>query len=378
MRKLSFNVNDVLPQIMQAASAVCTKNTMAILSDVVITTYTGKSGVSMMCSASDGENFVHVKCPVVSSEDDVFVAVNAKDFVSSLRNLSGRVVEMSVDEERNIVKCSYDNGYFELPYDNANEFPNTNVCREISTTKTIGADVLVDIFGFTDCAVGNDTLRPVINGVHFDFFESELVAVSFDGFKMAKYTNKTITSETPISFNLPSSACRLIRQMIQKECGDVKVEYCEHYIRVSSSKCLVIARLYEGKYPPYNMLLANNYPVNISVGREALVSALKTISPSSNANSEQVVFLFSKGNLNICADNYEFSKKASADVPCDWDGKQIKIAFKCSWISTLVSNIASENATFMLLDEKKAVLVVPEAQDENVEYIYLLMPMLII
>lgn len=378
MSKIVFNVDSVLPSLQQVNAAIGSKNIMAILVDVILKTYVNGDKPFMMCTASDSENFMSAKCPLVEGEEGISIAVNAKGFVSTLRNLSGRVITLETNEERHTVKGIYENGYFELPCDNADEFPSSNLRTDEKVEKLIDAQVLADVFASTECAVGNDSLHPVINGVHFDFFESEMVAASFDGFKMAMYTNKGLTSEQPFSFNLPSKACKLMYSVLQKADGEVKLTYTEHHAVLSRHDFRVIARLNEGKYPPYTKLIADSYPVEVVVDKEAIMGALKVVSPSSNAQSQQIIITLTKGNLAVSAADYESAKSASVSIPCNYEGKEFKIAFKHSWLMPLIANVNDKNVKLRLLNEKKAALIVPESQDDMVEYLYLLMPMLIL
>lgn len=378
MKKFSFNVNDVLPNVVLASSAIGSKNTMAILVDVVITTYMKGDKPFMMCTTSDSENFMSVACPLIEGDADVKIAVNAKDFVSTLRNLSGRVITLEEDKERHTVKGSYENGYFEMPCDDANVFPVANLGNCDCIDKTIDAQTLAESVVCTECCIGNDGLRPVINGIHFDFFENEMVSVAFDGCKMAKYSNSSVVSEQPFSFNLPSKACRLVSSALQRAVGDVKLTYAEHNITLRGNNFRVVARLYEGKYPPYNQLIMSSYPIEIVVGKESILDALKAVSPASNANSQQVILTFAKENLTISAEDYELAKSASVSIPCDYKGKEFKIAFKHGWLSELVSNVADDNVKLKITSNTKPALVVPETQDDTKEYVYLQMPMMML
>lgn len=378
MSKIVFNVDSVLPKLQQVNAAIGSKNVMAILGDVILKTHMDGDSPVMMCTTSDSENFMSVKCPLVEGEADVAIAVNAKDFVSTLRNLSGRVITLEEDKERNTVKGKYENGHFELPCDNADDFPAANLGVEEKIEKLIDAQTLADAIASTECCIGNDELRPVINGIHFDFFEAETVVAAFDGCRMAKYSNNRIQNEQPFSFNLPSKACKLMYSVLQKADGDVKLAYTEHHVTLSNHDFRVIARLYEGKYPPYNQLIMKEYPIEVIVGKEALLGALKAVSPASNAKSQQVVLTFTKGNLTISAEDYEFSKSASVSIPCDHEGNVFKIAFKHGWLAELVSNVVDDNVKLRFTANTKPALVVPETQNDTVEYVYLQMPMLIL
>ena len=343
MSKIVFNVDSVLPKLQQVNAAIGSKNVMAILGDVILQTYMDGDNPTMMCTTSDSENFMSVKCPLVECEAGTAIAVNAKDFVSTLRNLSGRVITLEEDKERHTVKGQYENGHFELPCDNADDFPSANLGVAEKIEKIIDAQTLAEAIASTECCIGNDGLRPVINGIHFDFFEGETVAAAFDGCRMAKYSNNSITNVT-----------------------------------LSRHDFRVIARLYEGKYPPYNQLIMKEYPIEVIVGKDALLGALKAVSPASNAKSQQVVLTFTKGNLTISAEDYEYSKSASVSIPCDYEGKEFKIAFKHSWLSELVSNVLDDNVMLRITANNRPVLVVPETHDDTTEYVYLQMPMMML
>ena len=166
--------------------------------------------------------------------------------------------------------------------------------------------------------------------------------------------------------------------MLQKADGDVKLTYTEHHVVLSRHDFRIIARLNEGKYPPYTRLIADKYPIKVVVGKDSILSALKVVAPASNAESQQTILTFTKGNLSISAEDYATAKSASVNMPSDYEGKEFKIAFKHSWLMPLVANVAEENVKFLIQDTTKAALIVPENQDETVEYVYLLMPMLIL
>ena len=63
--------------------------------------------------------------------------------------------------------------------------------------KIIPAQSILNALTMTSCAIGHDELRPIMNGVHIDFFEDCMVAASSDGHKLARYIDKSITSDTP-------------------------------------------------------------------------------------------------------------------------------------------------------------------------------------
>lgn len=379
MEKFIFNVNDVLPSLMQVSGAVGSKNTMAILSDVVLKTCSCDGRPMLMCTASDSEVFMSVKLPLVEGEEGITIAVNAKDFVSALRNLSGRVIELKKDDSRRTVRGCYDEGYFEMPYDDADEFPDVNIGLENKIEKTVDSRVLSEALNAAECAVAvNNELHPVLNGIHFDFNDNGMEVASFDGFKMAKFASAEITNEQPFSFTLPSKACKLVASMTQKTDACVALTYGTNNVIFSKGNYSVVSRLYDGKFPPVNRLISDSYAIEVSVGKSEVLNALRSVSPSSNNKSEQIVLTFGDNSLSVSAKDVDLGKSACVRVPCEYKGEEFKIAFKCGYILPLVSSVPTGNVVFKFNGATKAAMIAPDCAQDGNEYVYILMPMLII
>jgi hypothetical protein len=60
-------------------------------------------------------------------------------------------------------------------------------------TKLMDAKKMLTAIEKAGFATANDELRPVMNGVRFEFFTDGMVAVASDGHKLAKYKDLTIT-----------------------------------------------------------------------------------------------------------------------------------------------------------------------------------------
>ena len=81
--------------------------------------------------------------------------------------------------------------------------------------------------------------------------------------------------------------------------------------------------------------------------------------------------------MTISAQDIDFSTSAEETLICQYDGKDMSIGFKSSFLIDILNNISSQNVIIELADPSRAGLIVPEEQEENEDLLMLLMPMML-
>ena len=137
-------------------------------------------------------------------------------------------------------------------------------------------------------ATAQDELRPVMNGVYFDLTPECLAIVAGDGHKLVRNKVFNIQSEQPASFILPKKPATLLRNMLQKEGGDVVIRFDERNAEISFDEGSITCRLIEGRYPNYNSVIPQNNPNVLTVDRLTLLcSRLPTTPATSSASTSR-------------------------------------------------------------------------------------------
>ena len=377
--KLVFEVDSILPRLAQCVSIVNTKNSLPILSDLFIETNDLQGDI--VITASDSETWLSVKADVVEADKDIRVCIGASDFYKALSNLKGKTIEMVIDESTHVVTCSHGKGHFSLPYDDANEFPKATPIDddgETVTTKVIDGSRVLRSLEKAGFAVANDELRPIMNGVHFDFLGNMMVTVATDGHKLAKYSDMTIQGDmTPSGFTLPKKPSTTLMNILSGYDGNIKVVFNDRAVVVNNKDFRMTTRLIEGRYPNYDSVIPKDNEIEVTVSKSDFVSALKRVLPMSNTSSELVSVKLSMGLLTLAAVDFDFSKSASEDIECDYSGAELAIGFKGSTMLSVAQNIDCEQIKIALKDPSRAGLFTPAKDGETTAYVSLLMPMLI-
>lgn len=379
---IKFNVDELVSQIAIASSVVSPSNALPILSDLRLETKDdGNGGTYLEIMASDGETWLQVKSTITEAETGVTFCVTQKDFLQALRNLTGKFITMTIDDDKKIATCEYDNGHFSLPYNDASEYPMPIQDTEQSTTKRIESSRLLAAIEKAGFATANDELRPVMNGVHFDFMQEYMVAVASDGHKLAKHMDLTIKNndgEQISGFTLHKKPSHVLMNVLNKQTGDVKIVFNERFVSVNNTTFKLYTRLIEGRYPNYDAVIPKDNDKKAVIEKKAFISALKRVLPMSNDTVELVSLELSNGKMEINAEDIDFSKAASEVVSCEYNDAPITIGFKGSILMQMLTNISGEKVNLLLSDASRAGIITDG--DENsfgYDYISLIMPMLI-
>ncbi len=376
MKKITFNVDSVLPQLAQVASVVNSKNTIQILDSVMVETFS--DGSTAIFTTSDGEVTLQMKAAVESEEPTKF-CVEAKTFLQTLRGLNGRVVTLTLTDESPTIEGKYDNGNFKLPYQDASMFPTPNKFDGEQEERILDAQCFLRAVDMVKFSVASDELRPQMNGVHVDFFADSMVAVASDGHKLAKFSDLSITrTDDKVSeFILPTKPSNLLTSIMQKAVGDVKITFDARMLSVSNSDWKLTTRLIEGRFPNYNSVIPKDLSIEAVVNKENILGALKRVLPLGSSSSEMVVLNFRNNAVIVSAEDIDFSTSASEMIPCEYSGESLRIAFKGSFLAMSVQNIDDELIVFSMSDPSRACVLRPFEQAGQTEFLSLLMPMML-
>jgi DNA polymerase-3 subunit beta len=278
---------------------------------------------------------------------------------------------MSLDEETCQLLCDYGNGNFSMPYDDANEFPTPNMENENPTSVIVEGEKIMRAIELTSFAVGNSTIRPIMNGIHFNFSEEGMVVSATNTHKIAVYKDKSINGGNIGEFVLPKKPSSILSSILSLENGDVKISFGGSAISVNNTNFKLSARLLEGRFFDCESLTRAVRPISVTIDKGLALQALKRVTPMTSDVSNLVVLFFEKGKVTITADNSMFGKSASETVVCDCDS-ELRIGFKCSDLIELFKNIEDDNIVLEMVNPMGGVVVYASSTYSRDEYVSLL------
>lgn len=355
------------------AKVINSKNSLPILADFL---FDIQDNV-LYLTASDSENVINTQMELTESDANGRFAINNHDLLEAIKGFSEQPITFDVNLQDNIAKISYQNGLFSLPVENADEYPQSQPITEGINTIVMPSNVLADNINRSLFATAQDELRPVMNGIYFDLTSEHLAVVASDGHKLVRNKIFTVRSEQPASFILPKKPAGLLKNLLQKDGGDVEIKFNERNAEINYGEGRLSCRLIEGRYPNYNSVIPQNNTNTLTVDRLALLAALRRVQPFANDSSNLIRFHVEGSTLQLDAEDFDFSKTATERMICDYNGQPMSIGFKGSAFIEILTNFDCEEVVIQLADPSRAGLVIPSEQPEGQDVLMLMMPMLL-
>ena len=352
---------------------ISNKNTLPILDYFL---FDLKDGV-LKITASDLETTLVGTLPVESVEREGLIAVPVKLMLDSLKEFSEQPLTIEANETTWEIVVSWKSGKLTLPGTSGLSYPELPQLNETKQTITLDVDTLLTGINKTIFATADDELRPVMNGVYVNIEPQSVTFVATDAHKLVKYTAEN-ASEMAASFILPKKPANLLRGMLPKEEENVTIEFDDKNVLFRLKNQVLICRLIEGNYPNYNAVIPANNPNKVFVDRIELLNAIRRVAVCSNQSTNLIKFDIKQGEINLTAQDLDFSVSAQESLPCDYEGENIVIGFKSTFLIEILSNLETQTVLIELADLTRAGVSKPvyDEQPAN-DTLMLLMPMMI-
>lgn len=361
----------LLKQLQVLGGIINNNNTLPILDNFLFEL----DGNSLKVSASDLETTIASNLEVESSKTGN-VCVPARLLLDMLKTFPEQPLTFTV-EDNNTVEISSNSGKYALAYAAGEDFPKAVELRDPSSTQIQG-DILATAISKTIFAAGNDDLRPVMSGVFFQFSSEELTFVATDAHKLVKYTRGDVQASETAEFIMPKKPLNLLKSILGGNEESVTIEYNESNVKFSFENTEMICRLIDGKYPNYEAVIPKENPNKLSIDRNQFLNSVRRVSIFSNKTTHQIRLKIAGAELNISAEDIDYSNKADERLTCDYQGDDIQIGFNSRFLTEMLSNLTSDEVSLeMSLPNRAGILTPTDGLDDGEQVTMLVMPVML-
>ncbi|SFU46039.1 DNA polymerase-3 subunit beta [Pustulibacterium marinum] len=361
----------LLKQLQVLGGVINNSNTLPILDNFLFEL----SNNTLTVSASDLETTMSSTLEV-ESESEGSIAVPAKLLLDTLKTFPEQPLTFVI-EDNNTIEISSNHGKYALAYADGNEFPKAVSLSDPSST-TIMGDILATAISKTIFAAGNDDLRPVMSGVFFQFSSEHLTFVATDAHKLVKYQRSDVTASEVAEFIMPKKPLNLLKGILGGSESDVIIEYNESNAKFTFDNVELICRLIDGKYPNYEAVIPKENPNKLTIERGQFLSSVKRVSIFSNKTTHQIRLKIAGAELNISAEDIDYSNKAEERLTCDYQGDDMQIGFNSRFLTEMLNNLSADDVTLeMSLPNRAGILTPVDGLDEGESITMLVMPVML-
>ena len=371
--KFTISSSALLSLLATTGKVISNKSSLPILEYFLMDL---KDGV-LTVTTSDLETTLIGSISVENVEQEGTIAAPAKLMLDSLKEFAEMPLTIEVNDTTWEIKITWASGHLSIPGASAVSYPSVQTLGAESKVITLDVDTLINGISHTIFATADDELRPVMNGVYFDFQPESLTFVATDAHKLVKFSAEQ-SNDFAASFILPKKPSNLLRNLLAKEEDAVEVTFDAKNVTFQLKIFMVVCRLIEGNYPNYNAVFPAANPNKVLVDRVEFLNGIKRVAVCSNPTTNLIRMDIADNRVNLTAQDIDFSVSANATSSCSFEGQNVTIGFKSTFLVEILSNIDTPTVVVELADSTRAGVIKPVYDDkQSSESLMLLLPMMI-
>ncbi len=285
--------------------------------------------------------------------------------------------------EKGKVTITSSNGKYSFFGQSTEDFPSIEDKNQLESIR-IKDTTLRRIISKVRHAVSMEETKRNMTGILFDIRKDELRFVSTDGFRLSKFSLRdyetTEIKESKIIVAL--KAADIITKLIGRE--ESTIEYDETLIKLSTNTTEFYSKLIEDTFPNYETVIPKSNDKKLKVSRTDFLNSLKRASIFVDPATKRVKFEIKNSTINIKADNPEIGADVEEVIDCnfisledneaDFDKNPFSISFNVHYLIDCFSVLESPEILMTFSSPSKACVITPSVQENNEDYMELVMP----
>jgi DNA polymerase-3 subunit beta len=368
--KFIVSSSALLKQLQHIAGVINANTVLPILEDFLFEVNKNKLSVV----ATDLETVMRLQMDI-EAKDSGKVCIPAKILLDSLKNIPDQPLTFTIDKNFGI-EITSDNGKYKVMGENPDNFPKEPSADDTTSFKTT-AKALITAINKTLFAVSNDDLRPAMTGVFFELDNKGMQCVATDAHRLVKYKRTDVSCPNNDSFIVPKKPLGLLKSALPVNDDEITISYNNNHFFVAHGNLQMSCRLIDARFPDYKVVIPTDNPYKLIVNKNDFQGALRRVAIFSNKSTNQVALSIAGSELELTAQDIDFSFEGDERMKCRYDGEDMMIAFNAKFLIEMLSAADSEEVKMELSTPTKAGIIKPVDQEENEELMMLVMPLML-
>lgn len=368
--KFIASSSTLLKQLQHISGVINANTVLPILEDFLFEVEKNKLTVV----ATDLETVMRVQLDI-EAKDSGKVCIPARILIDSLKNIPEQPLTFTIDKNFGI-EITSDNGKYKVMGENPDNFPKEPAADD-TTSFTATAEALVTAINKTIFSTSNDDLRPAMTGVFFELDKKGMQCVATDAHRLVRYRRTDVKCPKTDNFIVPRKPLNLLKAALPSNNDEITISYNSNHLFVKHGTTQMSCRLIDARFPDYKVVIPADNPYKLTVTKADFQSALRRVSVFSNKSTNQVVLSIAGSELELRAQDIDFSFEGDERMKCQYSGEDMMIAFNARFLIEMLSATDSEEVVLELSTPTKAGLIKPVEQDESEELLMLVMPLML-
>ncbi|MBO0692194.1 MAG: DNA polymerase III subunit beta [Acidimicrobiaceae bacterium] len=362
---------DVLVDALSTAGrAVASRGgTMPVLSGIRIEV----RGDELLVTGTDLDLTISVQATASGGADGVAVAPG-RLLTDIVRAVEPGAVSLDADDEE--LRITAGRSQFSVRTHPAADFPRLPVPS--GEKVTLAGEGLSEALRQVVRAASSEESRPILTGVLLAAEGDGLRLVSTDSYRLAvRDLRGAGVFEEGQKVLVPSRALAELQRLLGSSGsetaggGEVTLQLSAHDATFTTGSVSLTTRLIEGEFPNYRQLIPSGYPNTLTVGKEALLDAVRRVKLLARDATTPVRMALRTEGIELTVITTDWGQ-ATEDVDARYDGAEMTVAFNPTYLMDGVEALTGDEVVLSTLDALKPATL-RQAGGED-DYLYLLMP----
>lgn len=371
--KFIISSSILLKQLQAISGVLSTNSSLPILEDFLFEISEGE----LKIFASDLDNTISTTFKADAAEPGR-VAIPAKMLLETLKSFPEQPLTFIINSENFGIEIASGYGKYKLNGHDPEEFPRIPEIEE-GAGFNLDASILFSGINKTIFATGNDDLRPVMSGVFMQIGPEHMTMVATDSHRLVRYRRLDVRSEEESSFILPKKPLNLLKSLLGYVNGEVSINISDKNASFSFDHINLVCRLIDGRYPNYEAVIPKENPFRLTMSRQDLMNSIRRVAIFSSRSTNQVKLNIQGSELQLTAEDLDYSNSASERLTCQYEGEDMEIAFNSKFISEMLSNLETDHVNLNMSAPNRAGILLPDSEsaDKDEDLLMLVMPVMV-
>ncbi len=377
--KLTIERGALLKALGHVQSVVERRNTIPILSNVLLRADPGADGGVLALSATDMDLEIVEQVPsrIERPGRTTAPAHTLYDIVRKLRE--GAQIEIDASGERSAMVLRSGRSTFTLACLPPEDYP-VMASGDLAYNFTLTAGELRSLVDRTRFAISTEETRYYLNGIYLHTTKNDEVpvmrAVATDGHRLARV--EMVMPEGAAGMPgiiVPRKTVIELRKLVDESEDEIQVSLSETKIRFATGEAALTSKLIDGTFPDYDRVIPSNNDKILEVKCKEFAEAVDRVSTISTEKSRAVKLAIvpgaNGGSLAVSATSPE-NGTAVEEIDATYLAEPMEIGFNSRYLLDITAQIDGEGAQFAMSDSASPTIVRDRADPSA---LYVLMPM---
>jgi DNA polymerase-3 subunit beta len=369
--KLTIERGALLRSLAHAQSVVERRNTIPILSNVLLQVQNGR----LSLSATDMDLAIVESVSADTGQEGSTTAAAHTLYDIARKLPEGAQVDIEATGENDHLTLKSGRSTFTLAALPTDEFPMMTGA-DLPYSFALPAAELRGLIDRTRFAISTEETRYYLNGIYLHATQNNEVpvmrAVATDGHRLARV-------EIPLPDGavgmpgviVPRKAVTELRKLIEDAEEDVDIALSDTKIRFAFDDVVLTSKLIDGTFPDYERVIPQGNDKSLELDCRQFAAAVDRVSTISTEKSRAVKLSLNGNVMTLSATSPE-SGSATEEIEVKYDSEPLEIGFNSRYLLDVTQQIEGDVAGMALADAASPTIIRDLADASG---LYVLMPM---